>query len=464
MSTVPHPPIRIGVVGVGGHCSRVILPMLAFLPVRLVAVADPDQGRRDRAAAAFGAGASYADAAAMYAAEQLDAVLICVGPRHHPALVREALDAGLHVWVEKPLGTAAADIAGIIPHRRDRVVVVGFKKAFMPGIRRMRELCRRPESGRLLNLVGEYPVNLPPGGRDALASGAAGGWIANGCHPLAAMLAIGGPVAHVTSHLNAVGHGVIALEFTDGAVGSLNILPMRGVNDRYAAFAERCHAEVENGWTVRWHRGGALADAWDFTSSGDGGGTVTWEPNNAFARHDARLDATQGFWHELDHFCTCIRENRPASEGTLEFALQLQLAWDAALASDGQRLAVQRPDGADIRIVRASAVEARTFDWGALTWFADGAQGTGQGMTVGRCTLKPGMGNPPHRHRGHGEVLVVLEGRIRHTGPGGTMHELGAGDVVSIPPDAPHRAENIGAGDAQLLVAYPLPARDVVGE
>lgn len=457
-------PIRLGVVGVGGHCTRVLLPMLPFLPVRLAAVADPDPERRDRAAEAFGAAGRYPDAAAMYAGERLDAVLICVGPRHHPALVRQALDAGLHVWVEKPLATGAADIAALIPHRRDRVVVVGFKKAFMPGIRRLRELCRRPESGRLLDLVGEYPVALPPGGRAALASAAAGGWIANGCHPLAAMLAIGGPVSHLTSHLNDRGHGVIALEFAGGAIGSLNLLPMRGVNDRYAAYAEHCHAEVENGWTVRWHRGGALADAWDCTSSGDGGGTVTWEPNNAFARHDARLDATQGFWHELDHFCACVRAGRPASEGTLEFALDLQLAWEAAAASDGQRLAVARPGGAGIRVVRAGAVDRRPFDWGALTWFADGAQGTGQGMTVGRCTLKPGMGNPPHRHRGHGEVLVVLEGRIRHTGPDGAMVELGPGDVVSIPPEVAHRAENIGGGDAHLLVAYPLPARDVVGE
>lgn len=337
MSTTP---IRLGVIGVGSHCTNVLLPLLPLLPVRLVAVTDPDEARRQHAAERYGAAGRYADATSMLANEQLDAVLICVGPRQHPGLVAQALDAGLHVWVEKPLATDAAAIAALLPHRRDRVLVVGFKKAFMPGIRRLRQLMQRPESGRLLHLVGEYPVNLPPGGRAAIVAGTAGGWIANGCHPLAAMLAIGGPVAHVTSHLTGSGHGVIALEFANGAMGSLNLMPLRGVNDRYTACAERCHAEVENGWTVRWHRGGALADPWDFTSSGAEGGTVVWEPNNAFARFDARMHATQGFWHELDHFCSCIREGRPASEGTLEFALDLQRAWDAALESEGQRLAV----------------------------------------------------------------------------------------------------------------------------
>lgn len=117
-----------------------------------------------------------------------------------------------------------------------------------------------------------------------------------------------------------------------------------------------------------------------------------------------------------------------------------------------------------IVIRRADEVARHPFAWGELTWFADGAQGTGQGMTVGRCVLKPGQGNPPHRHRGHGEVLVVLQGRIRHTAAEGRMIELVAGDVVSIPAEVPHRAENIGDEDAVLLVTYPVQARDVIGE
>jgi predicted dehydrogenase len=220
-------------------------------------------------------------------------------------------------------------------------VVVGFKKAFMPGIRRLRDLLRRPSAGRLLNVIGEYPVTLPvANGSPTQIAGATGDWQANGCHPLAAMLALGGPVTHLTTHLSSLGTGIVALEFANGAIGSLNIVPLRGVHDRYTVLSEGCHAEVENGWTVRWHRGGSRSDAWDFTSTDDHGGTVTWEPDNAFARYESRMHATQGFWHELDHFCTCIAAQRPASEGTLEFARDLQRVWDAALISAGQRVAV----------------------------------------------------------------------------------------------------------------------------
>lgn len=133
---------------------------------------------------------------------------------------------------------------------------------------------------------------------------------------------------------------MIVLRFANGAIGSLNIAPLRGVHDRYAVVCEQLHAEVENGWTVRWHRGGQLADPWDATSSGDEGGTVVWQPDNAFARFSSRMHATQGFWHELKHFCDCIAAGTPAREGTLEFARDLQRAWDAALASDGRPVAL----------------------------------------------------------------------------------------------------------------------------
>lgn len=333
-------PIRLGLVGAGKHCTTVLMPLIPHLPVRLVAVADPDEGRRTHAAERYGAAGRYADAAEMYAKERLDAVLICVGPRQHPILISQALDAGLHVWVEKPLAISVADINPLITQRGDRVVVVGLKKAFMPGIRRLRALAQRPASGRLLNLVGEYPLSLPSEGRAALLAGKADNWVANGCHPLAAMLAIGGPVAHLTTHLNSAGYGVIALEFANGGVGSLNLLPLRGVHDRYAVFSENLHAEVENGWTVRWHRGGARSDSWDFTSTDDQGGSVVWEPDNAIARYESRMHATQGFWHELEHFCACIHGGRPAEDGSLEFARDLQRAADAALASQGRRVAL----------------------------------------------------------------------------------------------------------------------------
>ena len=102
-------------------------------------------------------------------------------------------------------------------------------------------------------------------------------------------------------------------------------------------------------------------------------------------------------------------------------------------------------------------------DWGCLTWFASGVLGNSAAQTVGRCVLKPGCSNPRHLHPNCEEVLVVISGRIRHTVAGGEA-ELGPGDSVTIPPNIPHQAVNIGTGEAVLFICFSTADRKVQGE
>ncbi len=57
----------------------------------------------------------------------------------------QALDAGLHVWLEKPPAMRAPEVEEMIRHRKDGVVVVGFKKAFMPAAFKAREVALRSD-------------------------------------------------------------------------------------------------------------------------------------------------------------------------------------------------------------------------------------------------------------------------------------------------------------------------------
>ena len=54
---------------------------------------------------------------------------MCVSPKLHPGLTIEALEAGLHVWMEKPASTSVREVDEMIRARAGRVVVVGYKKA-----------------------------------------------------------------------------------------------------------------------------------------------------------------------------------------------------------------------------------------------------------------------------------------------------------------------------------------------
>lgn len=53
----------------------------------------------------------------------------------HPRLMAQALEAGLHCWVEKPAAMTSGELFALQEKAGDRVVMVGYKKAFMPAVR-----------------------------------------------------------------------------------------------------------------------------------------------------------------------------------------------------------------------------------------------------------------------------------------------------------------------------------------
>lgn len=124
-------PLRIAVAGLGRigwsfHCKN----LSTHPDFRLVAVADTDAGRRAEAERAF-ACRSFADFGEMLRETKLDAVVIATPTHLHESMVLAALEAGLHVLLEKPMApdydaaariVAAAEAAGRVltvyqPHR-----------------------------------------------------------------------------------------------------------------------------------------------------------------------------------------------------------------------------------------------------------------------------------------------------------------------------------------------------------
>ena len=81
--------------------------------------------------------AIYADYAAMLADPQIDAVIVAAADQYHVDLCRQALAAGKHVLVEKPLGVDVAACAALAQQAAASglVLQVGNNKRFDPGIR-----------------------------------------------------------------------------------------------------------------------------------------------------------------------------------------------------------------------------------------------------------------------------------------------------------------------------------------
>ena len=123
--------IRVGMVGVGSHAYRNLLPTLNFLPVTLAAICDTNLELARKTAAQYGVPRVYGSATEMYRDGQLDAVLLCVSPVMHPTLAADALDAH-RLDLHRVLARGVAE-AGLVH------LVVAVRELVEPGTRRLQQ-------------------------------------------------------------------------------------------------------------------------------------------------------------------------------------------------------------------------------------------------------------------------------------------------------------------------------------
>lgn len=129
--------VRIGIIGCGPIAQAGHLPATVKAPnAQLYAIADRSPRLRTYAAAVYAPHAVYADASELLADPQVEAVIIAVADQFHIPLTLQALAAGKHVLVEKPLGVDINSCQQLLAvgQTSDRIVQVGNNKRFDPGI------------------------------------------------------------------------------------------------------------------------------------------------------------------------------------------------------------------------------------------------------------------------------------------------------------------------------------------
>ncbi len=136
--------LRIGIAGCG-LAARVHLDRILDLDcVRVVGCADPDQARASalaarvplRAGAGDSASTAWTDHRELLRQTVPDALAIFTPHRAHYRVAMDALQAGCHVFIEKPLSTnvqEAADIVGLA-RGRNRKVGVGHQYRLRPSL------------------------------------------------------------------------------------------------------------------------------------------------------------------------------------------------------------------------------------------------------------------------------------------------------------------------------------------
>ncbi len=134
-------PIRFAVVGLGYWGPNLVRNLHELEEAEVVLACDPRADRRDAIARRYPAIQLCADFEDVLASE-IDAVVIATPITSHFRLAAEALKAGLHVLVEKPLASSTAEAIELIRLAREseRVLMPGHTFLYSPPVVAIRDL------------------------------------------------------------------------------------------------------------------------------------------------------------------------------------------------------------------------------------------------------------------------------------------------------------------------------------
>lgn len=151
--------VRLGFVGCGRATSQLHLPALQHVPdIEVTTLADVDRERLEAVAARYDIAARHTDYARLLAEPSIDAVAVCVPPRHHVEVALAVLDSDKHLFVEKPLGLSLAECDRLVDRaaRSERKAQVGLNLRQHRFVREGRRILRRGELGTIDSLRSAF--------------------------------------------------------------------------------------------------------------------------------------------------------------------------------------------------------------------------------------------------------------------------------------------------------------------
>ncbi|MCS6772396.1 MAG: bi-domain-containing oxidoreductase [Kiritimatiellae bacterium] len=222
--------LNVSFAGAGGYATGVLLPLLQRqngISLRGVAALRPDHAVA--AANRFGFGFSTGDAREIIGDPATHVVFIATRHDTHAELAAAALQAGKHVWCEKPLALDAAGCEQVENALRSSggVFAVGFNRRFSPLARMLRE-ARDREGGPVFISIRVNAGRLPPSHWTQDPQIGGGRLLGEGCHffDLLCFLADARPVRVFTEairspRIDLPAHSNFAstVSFRDGSIG-----------------------------------------------------------------------------------------------------------------------------------------------------------------------------------------------------------------------------------------------------
>lgn len=301
----------ICIIGAGFHATTNIYPSLLEAGACIQAIATRDVNRSQETLRRFGSkGVAYDNHLTMLKNEPCDGVIVVAQPQDQAQLVIDCINAGKHVFVEKPLGmnkqeaqaiADAADEAGVL-------VMVGFMKRYAPIYDSLRTLMEKEELGTAKSFEVRFAVDSTPfcENNEQYLQFAA-------IHMIDLVRYLFGEVTNVKGFHNSEGAHIsqcLTVQCHNGIVGSLYFSGMTA----WSRESEKVQVTFNNGFaeseelnTLRTHQSQSFTDLpWKSLEEMDTVFTPSASPMSGTMR-DLYL---RGFVGEMKHFLACCEQNK----------------------------------------------------------------------------------------------------------------------------------------------------------
>ena len=308
------------VIGCGSIGQRHIRNLVS-LGIKTVLAYDPNPDAR---VAAEDCGARWIGTLEAALATDPAAVLVCTPPHRHVEIATQAIEAGAHLFIEKPISHElgqpldqlldAADESG-------RIVMAGYNLRFHAGLLKLQSLVSDGVAGDLITLSAEYGQYLPtwrPGadyrqGYIARES-TGGGIILEESHEFDYVEWLGGEIQSVFTRAGTLSD--LEMETEDTA---LSVLELAG--GRLAEIHVDC---VQRGYSRSCKYIGSEATIlWDYTK-----GVTVIRDDQEDEFFDIVPDPNEMYLSEIAHFVDCVngRADPPVDGRAAKHTLEVVLA------------------------------------------------------------------------------------------------------------------------------------------
>ncbi len=152
----------IGIIGAGNFTAMTMLPILAEIGTPLMSIASASGLTGTSLAKKYNIAQSTSDYNTILSNPAIDLVMITTRHNLHAAMTVECLNAGKHVFVEKPLAIDKEGLETILQaYNGTKTITVGFNRRFSPHIQKAKQLLGNSQMNVIATMnAGAIPANV----------------------------------------------------------------------------------------------------------------------------------------------------------------------------------------------------------------------------------------------------------------------------------------------------------------